>query len=312
MTLARSLVTGYILLFFSERLFWTVFRPGDSLGDYVLTWLAYSVAAYLLLAIIRVFRVRDAAAMFIAGAMYGWLVEGGIAATLYGTEDSAPFPLSLLCTGVSWHALISVMVGYYLVPRLLRRPSPGATLGLAAAIGLFWGAWATFLWAETPPQVTSPSAFLAHGALITALLATCYWLSARFETRTLRVTWLGVTIAAVLLGFFYVQHAISLGWRVLLLPGLLVGAGMVLWRHRAVSAPVDGEPPSPSPWVARNCLALLAAPLVATTVYTLLLRSGLDCTPLRDTLWWAMIVAGGIALASSLLAILTRKGLPEP
>ncbi len=307
MALLRSLVTGYVLLFFSERLFWTVFRPGDSVGDYVITWLAYSVAAYLLLCIISVFRVAHAAAMMVAGAMYGWLVEGGIAATLYGTEESAPFPLSLLCTGVSWHALISVMAGCYLIPRLLRRRSPWPALAAAVGIGLFWGLWATFLWAETPPQVTPLRAFVAHGALITALLAACYWLWARLEARAFRVTWPGMAVATLLLGFFYVQHAAALGARVLLLPALLVDAGLVLWRYRIAGAPAAVTPLPPSPWVARNCLALLAAPLVATGVYALLLRSGMDGSPIRDTLWWAMIGVGATAFAGSILVILAGR-----
>jgi hypothetical protein len=77
------------------------------------TWLAYSTLAYLFLATVRLFRADDVWSVYLAGAVYGWLTEGGLIHTLYGTEESAPFPISLIITGVSWHALISVLVGWY-------------------------------------------------------------------------------------------------------------------------------------------------------------------------------------------------------
>jgi hypothetical protein len=40
--LALALANGFILVFFSERLFWSVWRTGDSVGDQLITWLAYS------------------------------------------------------------------------------------------------------------------------------------------------------------------------------------------------------------------------------------------------------------------------------
>ena len=92
--LVCALATGYILFAFSERMFWTVWRPGDRLAELIITWLAYSVAAYLFLAAVSSFRANDVWSVFLAGALYGWIVEGGLIHTLYGTEPSAPFPVS--------------------------------------------------------------------------------------------------------------------------------------------------------------------------------------------------------------------------
>ena len=56
--LLYALATGYILFVFSERLFWTVWRPNDQLLDLTITWLAYSVVAYLFLAAVAWSRAR--------------------------------------------------------------------------------------------------------------------------------------------------------------------------------------------------------------------------------------------------------------
>ncbi|MHB9007903.1 MAG: hypothetical protein ACYDC1_13330, partial [Limisphaerales bacterium] len=56
--LATALATGFILFFFSERLFWTAFRPGDSVADLIVTWLAYSVLAGVFLNVVSRLRVR--------------------------------------------------------------------------------------------------------------------------------------------------------------------------------------------------------------------------------------------------------------
>jgi hypothetical protein len=37
------LATGYILFFYSERVFWSFLRPGDKLADLLLGWLTYSL-----------------------------------------------------------------------------------------------------------------------------------------------------------------------------------------------------------------------------------------------------------------------------
>ncbi len=108
------LATGYILFFYSELMFWARVRPGDALKDWVSTWLLYSLLGYILLTLIARFRVSGIWALFLAGAVFGWLAEGLVVQTAY---DS--LPLSISFTGLAWHALISVCVGWYAVRRAL-------------------------------------------------------------------------------------------------------------------------------------------------------------------------------------------------
>jgi len=42
----QSLAIGFILFFFSERLFWSVWRDKNSIGNQMITWLAYSTTTY--------------------------------------------------------------------------------------------------------------------------------------------------------------------------------------------------------------------------------------------------------------------------
>src|ERR1019366_2516322 len=51
------LATGYILFFYSERMFWSFPRPGDNLGDLLLTWIVYSLLAWVFLSLIRQCRI---------------------------------------------------------------------------------------------------------------------------------------------------------------------------------------------------------------------------------------------------------------
>ena len=298
-----ALATGYGLFFYSERLFWSAFKPGDRVGDLVITWLAYSVLGYLLLSVVYAFRVGSAAAAFLAGAFYGWLTEGTLVGTLYGTEASAPFPLSLLVTGVSWHALISVWVGWYFLPRALRRPTPGRALAWAAGVGLFWGVWATFLWKETPPVVVPVKAFAAHALAAGGLLIASYWVIGRAgrigaggsarAAAPFRPRPFGLAVSVLLIGTFYVQQVKALGVRPLVvLPGVLAVALLALWRLRrgahsdgAEDDTVAAPPSAPQPPRPINLLYLLAMPALATTTYALAMRAG----------WWPRVpVAVGI------------------
>ena len=106
------LATGYILFFYSERMFWSFLRPGDKTADLLLTWIVYSMLAWVFLLLVRQCRIAAFPALFLAGAVFGWLAEGVVVDTLYGNADN-PFPASISFTGLAWHALISVGVGWY-------------------------------------------------------------------------------------------------------------------------------------------------------------------------------------------------------
>lgn len=106
--LALSLSTGVIFVCWSEVMFWARPIPGTSLRELIPTTLVYSFGAYLFLWLIDAFRAHSFDAVFLAGAAFGWLVEGVFVQTLY-----EQIPMSLSFTGLAWHALLTVGVGWF-------------------------------------------------------------------------------------------------------------------------------------------------------------------------------------------------------
>ncbi len=103
-----ALATGYTLMYYSDSMFWARFKPGDTPGDLAVTWLFYSLVTYAFLATVAVFRVSGLWATFLAGALYGSLVEGVIVQTMYDA-----FPLlglaAIPLTAIPLYALASTL-----------------------------------------------------------------------------------------------------------------------------------------------------------------------------------------------------------
>ena len=269
------LATGYVLFFASERLFWSTFRPGDHAGDFAVTWLAYSVLACVFLNVVSRLRATTTATVFLAGALYGWMTEGVLVGTLYGTEGSAPFPMSLVWTGLSWHALISVLVCWHFLGRALRKPAPWTALAWAVGVGLYWGAWAPFLWHETPPQVATIHAFAIHATGCTLLWMLSYAILLRLSPDGFSPGLPGLGLSLLVLAVFYVAQVKALGLRPLLVLPALAGLilGLLVWsrRHQPGTAdPNDGTDPTVArPVRGLPLLTLLATPVAAVALYSL-------------------------------------------
>lgn len=139
-----ALATGFTLVFFSELFFWGVTSP----GAFIEVWLYYSIVVYAFLMLVTYFRVNSVWSLFLAGAVYGWLVEGVIVYTTYEN-----LPISISDTGLSWHALISVGIGWYAMRRALLSRYPFLVMLLASGLGIFWGAWMPFWGFEILPNV---------------------------------------------------------------------------------------------------------------------------------------------------------------
>lgn len=304
-----ALTSGYILFVFSERLFWTVWRPDDSFVEHVITWLAYSVAAYLFLAAVSWSGANDCWSIFLAGALYGWIVEGGLICTLYGTEASAPFPLSIAITGLSWHALISVMLGWWGTGRALTAARPRQLVWISLVIGVFWGVWAMFPRRETPPILTTAPAFLLNAALLTLGLMASWWVGFRAGLREFSPGKLGVSFCAIIVVLFFSQHVVRLGFLPLVVfPGVLSLALVPLWFHRRFvrsSSAIDLFTGCCHPrWV--PIIGLI--PCVATMVYCLATACHLDRLPLAAIVYYA--VTGPIGFVMLILAtfVSIRRG----
>ncbi len=143
--LALAVVTGYIFIYFSELAFWARPLEGTTLPGALALLLPYSFAAYAFLVLVSTFRVRSLAAVFLAGALFGWLIEGVFVQTAY---EQLPFSISF--TGLAWHALLTVLAGWWALQWALRT-GVWRALWVSTLVGTVYGLWATSWWSEAPP-----------------------------------------------------------------------------------------------------------------------------------------------------------------
>jgi hypothetical protein len=297
-----ALATGYILFVFSERLFWTAWRPDDSLVDQVVTWLAYCAIAYLFLAVVAWSRANDFWSVFLAGAFYGWVVEGGLIHTLYGTEPSAPFPVSISITGLSWHASISVMVGWWATGRALTASRPRQLVWISLAIGIFWGLWAMFLLRETPPIVTPVPVFLANAAVLTLGLMASWWVSFRAGVREFRPGGFGVVLCTLAVCVFYAQHVRMLGVLPLVVfPVVLSLAFVPLYLHRQRAKLSSASSLFSGSFHTDRLPIMGLIPCVAPVVYCFAAASRMDRLPINMIVYY--VLTGPIGFLLLILAI---------
>ena len=130
--IVQVFATGYIFVYFSEHLFWARVRPDDSFGGWLGAWIAYSFMAFVFLVLVSHFRVKNIWALVRAGAAFGWIAEGVVVQTTYEM-----LPLSISFTGLAWHALLTVWLGWYAIRKSLRALEPLSALKLSAALGFF-------------------------------------------------------------------------------------------------------------------------------------------------------------------------------
>jgi hypothetical protein len=261
-TLAATLATGFVLLYFSELLFWARLRPDDSLPSWFSTWIAYSLIAFLFLAAIDYFRVRSHWSLFLAGALAGWLAEGVIVQTMVEM-----LPLSISFTGLAWHALISVWVGWYALRRALLT-GWSATVRLASIIGIGYGFWAICWWSEPDGGIMAPAGFGFYSLVATLLLiGACrlldWALSAPFSWGRIPLLLVGPLFAL----WFALVAAPAAPAVVAVLPPLLLALWWGLERNRRCEARDSLLVALRGPVPMMRLTGLLALPAAATLVY---------------------------------------------
>jgi len=300
---AFILGNGFILFVFSERMFWSSWRADDDAGTILGGWLVYSLFAYAMLAILSLFRVSGLWALLMAGAAFGWLLEGIYAMTLFG-DPSMPFPLTIAWTALAWHGPLVAVLGWYGLRRALQAPRVWPGLSASAGLGLFWGVWALGWAAETPPVVATLPEFASHAAAAAAGLAVSHmavgagagWAPSRA----------GLALAAgCLVAFFGIVTVPALPFAPAVLLPLLALAAVALWRHRMQAHAPAMLARMAQPVLRRNLLGLVALPLAATAVYEA--GSGLGPFPIHQVLA-VVTMAGGTALFIAALVRLLPGG----
>jgi hypothetical protein len=266
---AVVLASGYILFFLSERAFWSFWRPGDNPTEFLITWVAYSLIGWIFLDLVRRFRVASFPAVFLCGAVYGWVAEGIVVDTMYG-DPSNPFPLSLSWTGLAWHALLTVGVGWYGLGKALTDAKPARAVWLSLAIGFAWGLWAVWWPAELKEADTSVRGFASH-TIVTSIPFVLSWLVLGMA----RPDWFRVgKVATVLLwalvAFLFVAARVpTRPLAPLILPPLMLACWIALRRNARMEQATDVLDEMLGRIRARNVLVLLLIPASAIAAYAL-------------------------------------------
>ena len=245
-----ALCFGFIAFWGSENLFWSAPTDAFSLVEVLMTVAAYSLVVAAVLGAVIWSGLGGWRALFLGGALLGWLVEGVIVGTAYEA-----FPFQLIWTPLAWHAAIT---GLVLGGICRAGPQWRLWWHLLAllAFGLF-GAGFAQLWPlerGTMPDIAAVVVYLVGVGL---LIPVCNLL---LDRQRLPVTpsWLHKGAAAVLAVIWVVQLVFAPTILRLSVPILI---GVTLWtmqrlgqRGQALPVPLGG-PPAP---VWRHALFLIA------------------------------------------------------
>ncbi len=244
----------------SESWFYGRWRPEDSAVGFVETVIGYGLAVQVVRYVS--FRWRVAASdwkrVFLVGALYGWLIEGVLVTTV--VED---LPLSISYTGLAWHALFTVLLGWWWVPRVLER-SLGGSLVRLSVLGLGVGAWASF-WRFEEGVHTPLAEYALFAVATTAAYAAglAIWWSVRGRANP---SLGGSAIAIVLLVALAVVNGIAN-------PVTLIGPAVVGLALFAIARTAPSDAPllaSDGPAPHRSLWRLLVIPVVATGAFALI------------------------------------------
>ncbi len=259
---------GYILFFFSERVFWSFRRPGDTLPEFLITWIAYCLLGWIFLDLVWRFKVASFSSRFLCGAVFGWVGEGVVVDTLYGNATN-PFPLSISFTGLSWHALLSVGVGWHLIGNALTDERVTRTALISLAVGVGWGLWAVWWPAELGKEVDTS----VTGFAIYAILCSIPFLLSWMILGLARPDWFraGNVAAIVLWGMvvvlFLAARVPARHSAALILPPLLVVCFVALRRSARREHGLDSLDAILGRIRPRNVPVLILIPVCAIAVY---------------------------------------------
>lgn len=102
--LVLSLIFGLLAVWGSENLFWMMPPPDLTPAGWIITVIAYAIAAAVALSAVIWSGVGGLTAAFLGGAIVGYMSEGVIVGTIY---QPMPPLFYLVWTPLAWHALLT-------------------------------------------------------------------------------------------------------------------------------------------------------------------------------------------------------------
>lgn len=303
--------TAVVLWFFSEFYFWSMIRPDFTVLGHVNTYRLYLAATYVTFCVASIFRVRSLWALFLAGGVYGWLIEAVMVSTTYDN-----FPYHIAWTGLCWHALISVVFGWYVIRKQLVKDSYPATIGVSLVTGAFWIAWSSWWWMDDPEnQVWTSNALFAQGTFVFMLFPSIsYWILGKIPARVLKTTvWeLLVVLAFVAYWFFGgTMHTIDPPSRIWIAPVVFGVTLLLLWKNRRDEWRPDVMEETAGRVAFRQVVLFYLLTSTTATIGYILCHRLNTSAPVNEYVYWTTIPVSAMLYLVSAAMVLVRKGAGE-
>ncbi len=267
------LSSGYIAFFFSERLFWSYFRPDDTPVELLITWLAYSISIWLIISLMQKYPITNIWDVIIIGAIYGWIVEGVLAITLY-TE----LPISIIFTSLSWHMPLTILLGFLFILTLSPQKKDIYTVMLFLGVGIFWGFWSIIGYVDPDfGKVASLESFINHTVITSLLLILAIFL---VQKNIPHITFIkrDIYIPSVILTIWYLLSVITIiPWAPIILIPLLFISFRKLHRKGKLSYTKSLWPPN-GLFKKHQYFYILIMPIAAIVTHFLYLNLQLPVT----------------------------------
>jgi hypothetical protein len=214
---AASFTLGLISVWASENLFWSAPPDDLTLPAWVMTWIVYSLASACALSAVAWTGIGGWRAVFLGGAILGFVVEGVVVGTMYDG-----FPLQLVWTPLAWHALITGLA----VGGVARADWPLPRLAAAQlATGALAGTFALY-WPLERAVLPGPWAVAGYIAGIGLVLPFGHWVLDRMGTVPRPAGWVLCVVPALGVVLWGVQTVASLNPLRLACPVMI---GLTLW-----------------------------------------------------------------------------------
>ncbi len=259
----------------------------------------YGLFAYIFLIVIDRFAIHNLAGLVLAGSIFGWATEALVVPVVY----EAP-PVSWIWPSVSWHALVDVIGGWYLLRVAMRRLSWPWLALLLAGLGMVWALWASWTWGA---QDEAPTIYTTGQFWNIALVSGATWVVGtvladigarrRFRASVWEASIVGLAAVALFAGTGAAFLPWSAGLAFLI---ALTFAVLALARRDRRDAPGLLAPLASAPPVSAY-VVLPVLPLVAGISYPVVLARGL-AVPTEEIVP-LFLIAGGSAFLWALVRV---------
>ena len=268
------LLSTTVIVFFSEKSYWYI--QGYQLIELILY---YMIPTVCFLWIVDWFQIQNLPTLFLAAAIFGFVTEGVLTPILYKNGIFDLFSISY--TSLGWHALISIVFGWYFLHKWLIGRNRLKLLIASGIYGIFWGTWSLVYWLpenvvnsefQPPEFIPGPwpvSDFILFTFSMTLILITTHWLLGIVWQKNFKSRKQGLIITALCGGVVYInQVLLAYPWAPIKFLAVTAPTMFVLNRRKKKPHQASVLDSLSGRVYIKDALILFVMPLTASLVYT--------------------------------------------